>query len=199
MKRVQTTRLLLCFLPMIVIGIAGCPFSPDKGKDKPPDPPSEYLPQTTIPNVLANLVRSYEEKNYDEYIKLLHSSFVYQFNPEDAGHNGIPDEWGLADERISAQNMFGSEPNKDGYRAGDIELDFTAGTYEEDPPINPDWTRVPLSPVNLRVHTTHEDTGDVLIYEVLNNRAELYFLKEGTTWYVVRWEDKPVGLLAAAQ
>lgn len=198
MLRSKIDHLLFLVLPLVAILTTGCPFSPDKGKDKPPDPPSEYLPQTTIPNVLANLKRSYEEKNYTEYIKLLESNFAYIFNPEDAGHNGIPAEWGLADERISAENLFGNEPNKDGYRAGEIELDFTPGTPEEDPPLNPDWTKVLLSPVNLRVHTTHKDTGDILIYEVLNNQADLYFVKNGQTWYIVRWEDKPVGALVAA-
>ncbi len=199
MVRSHIRSRLLWVLPVLVIGIAGCPFSPDKGKDKPPDDDeSEYLPQTSITNVLANLKQSYEEKNYVEYIKLLHPSFIYVFDPVDAGQDEIPDQWGLADEKISAENMFGNEPNREGYRAEEIRLSFTAGTPQEDPPINPDWTKVRLSPVNLTIDGRHEETGDVLIYEVLNNQAELYFVQDGQTWYIVWWEDKPLGALAAA-
>ena len=117
---------------------------------KPPDAdPSPYLTQTSIPNVLANLTLAYTKMNYEEYQKLLDSSYEYIFAPQDiGGENNIPASWGRADELVSAEHMFNGSANRDGYRAEEILLTFTAGA-DTPTELNPDWRKVVLSNVNL--------------------------------------------------
>lgn len=206
MFRYRSLTGLLLLMPLALVTLAGCPFSPTKGGTKPP-PVTQYLPQTTITNVLANLTRSYQEKNYDEYRKLLDAAYEYNFALQDIDpENNIPPSWGLADELVSAENMLGGVPNKDGYRAEEISLSFTAGA---DTPTeqNPLWRKVILSEVNLRIVGRNETSADPLIYDVRGDKAELYFVQSGETapgttqkiWTIVRWDDKPIAVAIAAK
>ncbi len=206
MKHRRHLYRLLVALPLAVVVLTGCPFSP-KHNDTKPVEPSNYLPQTTIPNVIANLSRSYTERNYEEYQKLLDSSYEYIFAPQDiGGPNNIPASWGRADELVSADHMFNKASNKDGYWAESISLSFTAGA-DTATVLNPSWRKVVLKDVTLRVYSRHETTSDPLTYEVLGDQANLYFFLTDETapgtnlkvWKIVRWEDKPiVGAVAAA-
>ena len=200
-------RIVAVAAPLWVTGLAGCPFSPSKGGTKPDPVPSNYLPQTSITNVLANLKTAYTEKNYNEYIKLLDPSFAYNFAPEDVGQNDIPATWGFADETASTENMFSGHPNQDGYRAEGITLTFEPGVPQPDPDEMPGTTLVVLSSVFLTVEGRHETTADLLYYEVEGDHADLYFkqtdeVDSGTglkIWKIARWDDKPItgGLVAA--
>ncbi len=131
--------------------LLGCTSDSNK---KPPEPdPTLYLPATSIPNVLANLTRAYKEKNYGEYRKLLDAPFEYVFAPQDVGGpNNIPGSWGLADELVSANNMFSGLPNRDHYWAEKIKLAFTAGA-DTPTEMNPNWRKVVVSNVNLEIES----------------------------------------------
>jgi hypothetical protein len=185
-----------------VLMLAGC--SSDDKKSTEPEP-SNYLPQTSIANVIANLKTSYLEKNYEEYRKLLDPSFEYVFAPQDiGGPNNIPLSWGLADELLATQNMFHLEPNKDGYWAEAITLSYQSGA-PVDTDLNPNWKKVVLSEIQLWLDSRNE-TSDVLIYMVSGDKAELYFVQTGETdddsglpiWKIVRWVDKPMAQSATA-
>lgn len=206
MHRRRLTNLLVV-LPLALVLLAGCPFSPKKDTKPPDDQGNPYLAQTTIPNVLANLIRSYQEKNYEEYRKLLDTAYEYIFAPQDISEpNGIPPSWGLPDELTSANNMFNKVPNKDGYWAEDITLSFTAGP-DTQAEINPDWRKVVLSNVNLSITGRNETSADPLIYQVIGDKAELYFVLTNETdstsgqriYKIIRWEDKPIAAIVAAK
>jgi hypothetical protein len=185
-------------LLLTVILAGGC-ASDSKKKEPDPDP-SLYLPQTSIANVLANLKRGYQEKNYGEYRKLLDAPFEYVFAPQDVGGpNNIPGSWGLADELTSANNMFSGLPNRDNYWADTIKLVFTAGA-DTPTDLNPNWRKVVLSNVNLEIESREMTSSDPLTYQIIGDKAELYFVQTDETapgtdlriWKIIRWDDKPI-------
>jgi hypothetical protein len=189
---------VLPFLLLTVILAGGC-ASDSKKKEPDPDP-SLYLPQTSIANVLANLKRGYQEKNYGEYRKLLDAPFEYVFAPQDVGGpNNIPGSWGLADELTSANNMFSGLPNRDNYWADTIKLVFTAGA-DTPTDLNPNWRKVVLSNVNLEIESREMTSSDPLTYQIIGDKAELYFVQTDETapgtdlriWKIIRWDDKPI-------
>lgn len=203
-RRVRPSGGLL-LLP-ILLGLAGCPFSPSDNTDPPPPPPREYHERTAIDSVLFNLKLSYNKKNIEEYKDVLHSEFANFFSPNDIGgpHN-IPESWGYADEVASATNLFGNQPNADGYRCETISLGFTAGP-DVPSELGEGWRKVTLTQVQLNVDTRHQTNGDQLMYQVLGDQADLFFVQTdeigsngGHLWRIIRWEDKPLGkrLLAA--
>jgi hypothetical protein len=203
LRRLDMRRGIL-LLPVLLL-LAGCPFSPDHSTEPPVKPPSEYKPNTSITNVLFNLQLSYNKRNYTEYVKLLHENFEYVFDPTDVGGElEIPESWGIADEKVSAENLFTNQPNRKGYRCESISLGFQNGAdvasqYDET------WRKVILSQIQLLVDTRHKDTGEPLRYEALGDKAELHFVltdeldpdSGSPVWKIIKWEDKPVALLAA--
>ena len=161
-----------------------------------------YGARTSILSVIHDLAQAYQDRNRDEYGKLFDDQFTFIFDPFDAEKYWIPDSWGLADELLSAQHLFGfgAQPNRDGYRAESIELQFRAGP-EESTDLNPAWKKVTLSEVYLTVGSRHKDTGDPMTYRVEGDMAHLYFVETDEfdagnglkIWKIVRWDDKPKG------
>jgi hypothetical protein len=189
------TRPLLVILSLTLL--LGCRSD---SKKKPDPEPSTYLPQTSITSVLSNLAQAYTKKNYEEYQKLIDSSFEYIFAPQDiGGENNIPASWGRADELASANHMFNGAVNRDGYRAEEIRLAFTAGA-DTPTDLDPAWRKVVLSNINLQIDSRHETSSDPLTYDVNGDKAELYFFLTGEIWpgtdqhiwKIVRWDDKPI-------
>jgi len=199
---------VFALVPLLIL-LAGCPFSPEKGgtkPDDPPPPPPDYKVRTSISNVLFNLRLSWTEKNITEYTALLHPEFTFIFSPQDVGGpNNIPEEWGRADELESITNLFGSKANVDGYRCETIRLTFTAGPETPAQQYDTTWTKVTLTEVHLQVDSRHEISGLQLLYEVLGDQADFYFketaeidpVSQKKLWQIVLWEDKPRGVLAA--
>ena len=165
----------------------------DKGS-KPRVPPvePEYLPATSPHNVVLNLKKSWQELNYDAYASTLSDEFVYVFAQQDIGGPDYnPPTWGRADDLLSAFHLFSkADANSEGYVAESVSLSFNT-----DPEIPNDmggWTKITLTDVFLTVVTYHRTTGDPLYYEVVGDRADLWFAQAGGTWKVVRWEDRPL-------
>lgn len=178
--------------------IVGC-SSDGKKKNTEPDP-SLYLPQTSVDNILANLIRAYQEKNAEEYAKLFDPSYQYTFAPQDVGGPyNIPTSWGRAEELTSATRMFEGALNRDGYAPESITLSFTIGvpTGTE---LDSTWTKVVLSNVYLSVLARSPSSQDPLIYQVIGDKEDFYFVETSETapgtqqkvWKIVRWEDKPI-------
>jgi len=196
----------LWFLPVAVVGLAlltGCPWDPDK-VNGPPIVEDRYLEQSNPRNILQNLQTAYQNKNPDEYEKLLSLDFVFVFNPADVNdpHNPTPPEWPRADEVRSTKNMFQSE------LVDDITLDWggepgAAESAADIFPSFPECQKVTVDQVNLRVETRKVD-GEVWIYVVAGQRHVFYF-KEGRgteaytyaanrkRWHLFHWEDNPIG------
>jgi hypothetical protein len=182
--------------------LAGCGSD---SKKKPTDlEPPLYFPQTSIANVLGNLRRSYHDRYFDEYRKLLDPSFVFVFAPQDVGGPlHIPPSWGRPDDLDSTTRMFGDTVNRDGYVTEEIQVTFDAGT-DETTALNPNWRKVVLSNVVLEVLCRNPSTQDLLIYIVAGDQADLYFVETdeiapGTDqkiWKIVRWDDKPIAWAA---
>jgi hypothetical protein len=171
----------------------------DGSKKEAEHDPLELQP-TSIAHVLALFQEACQGRDYDRYAALFDTSYEYLFAPQDVGGpNNIPEAWGRADELLSALHMFRGDPNRDGYRAEEIQLTFTAGP-EEAVEGHPDWRKVVLSRVELQVIARHQTTHDLLIYQVLGDKEDFYFVPTNETapgtdlqiWKIVRWEDKPI-------
>jgi hypothetical protein len=194
----------LSILPLAIgclaIGcLAGCPWSPGKDTVIPPLP-SNYLPQTSPANVLANLQTAYEERNIDRYKELFAEDFIFVFNPLDPvdPDHPNPDQWSLTEELTVTENMFTDE------LVSKIELSsYTLGVPEQVDSLyyGPRAWKVRVDEANLQVHTRKED--GTLLTLLVDGATEVFFLREEPskpapadgrpTWYIFRWEDQPVG------
>jgi hypothetical protein len=191
----RTWPLSAAFAILLLVGCS----SDGKKKNTEPDP-TLYLSQTSVTNILANLIRAYDEKNATEYTKLFDPSYRYTFAPQDiGGPNHIPAAWGRDEEITSATHMLGGTTNADGYMAEEITLSFTVGV-PTGTAIDSTWTKVVLSNINLSVVGRQTSSQDPLIYQVIGDKADLYFVETDETapgsnlktWKIVRWDDKPI-------
>jgi hypothetical protein len=100
----------------LVIGLTGCPFSPDKDDTKDPvvDP---FKANTSPENLLLNLRQAYIDSDIEEFSDLLDVNYEFKFSEEDQGQPGTP--LGLTkDEEIAIHtNMFSDMVDK-------LELEF---------------------------------------------------------------------------
>lgn len=196
----------LLALPVLMLFLAGCPFDPKKDTKDPPIINPDYVPNTSISNVLANLKTSYNKQNIEEYKALLHPNYMYIFDPRDVGTHGIPESWIYADEVESATHLFEKQPNSDGYKMETMTLNFTTGSDTQSE-VEPGWRKVTLTQIMLLVDTVHKDNGDPLRYEVLGDQADIHLIQTDETdpnthlklWKIIYWVDRPVGLLLAAK
>jgi hypothetical protein len=185
---------------LLAIGLlAGCPWSPGKNTVIPP-PPSNYLPQTSPQNVLANLQRAYGDRKIDEYKKLFTEDFMFVFNPADAvvPDHPSPPFWSLIDEVTATENMFADE------LVTKIELSsYNFGVPErvDSSDFRPRAWKVRVDQAMLQVYTRKED-GTLLTLLVEGATEMFFFVEEPSkpspvdgrpTWYIFRWEDQPIG------
>jgi hypothetical protein len=165
-----------------------------------PPPVSNYLPQTSPQNVVANLQMAYGERNIDEYRKLFTEDFIFVFNPADPvdPDHPSPPQWSLTDELSSTQNMFADE------LVTKIELSsYSFGVPERVDSLDyrPRASKVRVDQVNLQVYTRKED--GTLLTLLVEGATEVFFFVEKPsepspvdgrpTWYIFRWEDQPIG------
>ena len=207
MKRNMTWGFLL--VPILLLLGAGCLFSPDKGGDDE-DVVDVYLPNTSIANVLANLITAYEDRNFGEYEKLFDQElFTFEVSEIDiGGPEPLPLFWGWPVERSSADNMFASE------EVLSIELDFTFPTprpVEEADGVDEFDVDMMTFLTTLELIITAdnpEDPNDQNTFIVEGDRHEFFFKEypdetiEGEpVWRIVLWRDQALppgeGLLAA--
>ncbi len=197
----------LLALPVLLLLMAGCPFSPEKDPKPPVDPPDpDYVANTSITNVLANLKTSYNKQNIEQYKALLHQDYLYIFDPRDVGTHGIPESWIYPDEVASAEHLFRSDPNTDGYKMETISLNYLPGS-DVVSQVEPGWRMVTLTQITLLVDTRHKDNGKQLLYQVIGDQADIHFIQTDAIdqasglriWKIIYWVDKPIGALLAAK
>jgi hypothetical protein len=198
MKRRHALTILS--LPLALVLLAGCPFSPAHtqphgGGDK------IYPDQTSPKNCLEILKTAYIRKDIDAYTKLFTSDFTFVFYSVDFQNQQTPQQWGLADELESANNMF----------TIDTVQGITLSFVESDPvpsgDLYPDTWKVEMTEVNLRLDTRTAE-GTALAVEVSSGHSVFYFkefpnehpVANSNLWRIYRWEDRGfgTGLLAQA-
>ena len=188
---------------LLAIGfLAGCPWSP-KPDHKIIHVESNYLPQTSPENVIANLQTAYGERKIDEYRKLFTDDFIFVFNPADPvdPNHPSPPQWGLVDELDVTENMFADE------LVTKIELSsYNFGVPERVDSVEyrPRAWKVRVDHTNLQVYTRKED--GTLLTLLVDGATEMFFFVEDPTkpspvdgrptWYIFRWEDQPIGTKA---
>jgi hypothetical protein len=179
--------------------LAGCPWSPAPD-NKPPLVVTNIVPQTSPANVLANLQTAYAERKIDEYRKLFAEDFIFVFNPADPVDPDHPNpaQWGLAEELSVTENMFADE------LVSKIELSsYSLGAAERVDSLyyGPRAWKVRVDQANLQVYTRKLD--GTLLTLLVEGATEVFFFREEPTkpspvdgrptWYVIRWEDQPIG------
>jgi hypothetical protein len=175
-----------------VLGIVGCPFTPDPNPPVPPTP--TFLARTTPLNLLHNLKQAYKERNIAEYESLLALDFTFILSEEDRAKPEMPDNWGRQPEITIHSNMFDSE------MVQTLALDFNVGDVTWDA-INAMYT-VMIDNVNLYLlGSTPGHPNEVKPYTVSDSRSKFWFRKNPWTtgaahdsiWTIVQWEDNPTG------
>jgi hypothetical protein len=192
-------RSAICFSAICLLAfgfLAGCPWSPGKNPVIPPQP-SNYLPQTSPANVMANLQTAYGDRNIAEYRKLFTDDFTFVFNPLDPSDPDHPNpaSWGLVDEMQATENMFKDE------LVTKIELSsYSLGVPEpvDSLTYGPRAWKVRVDQANLQVATRTPENE--LLTLVVDGTTEMFFFREEPTkpvggrptWYIFRWEDQPI-------
>ena len=177
---------------LLVLGIVGCPFSPEKGGGGGGNPPT-FLPRTTPQNLLYNLKQAYKERNIAEYESLLaNPSFTFELSDEDQDKPEMPDNWGRDPEILIHSRMFDAEMVQQltlDFIVGDVEWDAIQGMYS-----------VLITNVNLYLYgSTPGHPTEVKEYRVTDSRSKFWFKKNPWTtgaerdsvWTIVMWEDNP--------
>ena len=183
-------RLAIILLAALALGLAGCSlFSPPGGD--PPGNGGGYKERTTRPNVIHNLIRSYQEMESDEYDYLLADDFEFWLNPVDVNDpgNDLPDYWGKTEESQITHRML-----DDGTDVISIALTLTQlGSETEIPgpdPGDPSMWRSEYD-VDLFVYLPND-----LTYWA-NAAARFTFSEDPnetgpngeTLWEIFKWED----------
>lgn len=168
-----------------------------------------YKPQTSVENVLDNLVEAYERREMLEYEKLFDPmNFHFVFSVQDTEENpDLPEEYDFLDDQASTKSMFEDEDVESitvDYQIGAPVLategdlgshDFPAGTM-----------KVTVSEVYLTVEARTEGSGESTFYEVEGDQA-IFFLHPHPTkrvnglpvWYVVEWRDVTIGRVTLSE
>ncbi|MFH1845897.1 MAG: hypothetical protein ABIF77_22160 [bacterium] len=110
-KRLQRWAFLTVGM-LLVLGSAGCIFSPDDDpQPPPPTPPPSYIFPDTEAKLLANFRESYSKLDIDEYRNILHTNYRFFFQDHDITTLGLlSDHYNRDDELDATTNMFSGEP-----------------------------------------------------------------------------------------
>jgi hypothetical protein len=173
----------------------------DEKKLTTPPPASEYLAQSSIVNVVANLQKAYGKESIDEYRKLFTDDFLFVFNPADPvdPNHPSPPQWGLVDELDATQNMF---IDSSVFKIELSSYNFGVPERVDSVEYRPRAWKVRVDHTNLQVYTRKED--GTLLTLLVDDATEVFFLVEEPnrlasdgkpTWYIFRWEDQPIGTM----
>lgn len=112
----HTRRLTACLALFLIVGLTGCPFSPEK--DKPNvKPESQFKANTSPGNILDNLIQAYLAGDIEIFSDLLDYDYSFIFSEEDQGQPGTPTSLNKTDEIAIQTNMFSDLVDK-------LELEF---------------------------------------------------------------------------
>jgi hypothetical protein len=94
-------------LAVLILPIGGMACDDDDPTGTPDDQPSGYPAATTRDQLVSNLARSFNERNYEEYETLLHADFVFYFSQD-----GGDDTWDRARELTYISRLFSGQPGE---------------------------------------------------------------------------------------
>ncbi len=194
MKRV----VVLALLGIFVLAFNSCILDPKEGKD-PPKPVGNYKDLSLErDNVLFNLEKAYNERNIDQYNKLLDEDFVFHFSNLDV-KNGVVDvtQWDRAAEYNANKNMFDpgfTKPGVDPVSSISLELTYVPG--------DDNWSVMdPPDPVKYPDEKWYEKIANYTLtvkagaseYQGINIQAS-YVVRRATVdgksfWRIVAWRD----------
>ncbi len=162
---------------------------------------TNYLPATSAPNVLSNLIRAYQRRNLSRYAALFDATeFRFDFSQHDRDVDPtLPSFMYAVDDRLSTGHIF-----------GDDTVDRITLRLEQNPPVvataadslpnGPDgvW-KIAAHAVHLEVMTFHSGTDEPLTFQVEADDADFFFrqypkepIGGQPSWKIVYWRDKPV-------
>jgi len=187
----------ILIIGLLVPVFGSCIFAP---KEKPPEPgvtgPGAYLPINDFDapdNMLHNLELSYNQRNYEEFRKLLDNTgdFTFFLGPDDI-KPGEADQWGVGEELDKTRAMFDRSPPPGRPLASNIELDLVYGEEDwqpEDSPAHPDETWYSKSAEYVLVvqvgQTTYTQNRTVTALFT----ARFIDVDGAPTWQIVKWHD----------
>jgi hypothetical protein len=193
----DTRRLLpLLGLAPLLLVLMGCPFSPDKDKKPPKDPPIILKRQTSPENVLYNLQAAYKAKDITAYDSLLYDAaaagdttegYTFRF----AQGDNIEPTWGREEDLTATRALFGAT------RVEDITINLTHGPSEwVNSPQYAGQKEILVTYVYLNVEDRDPDSGDLTEYRVDGDQAYFRFKVQwvetdgDSLWRIIYWEDR---------
>ncbi len=144
------------------------------------DPPPGYRAPASPEAVIENLATSYERREIEQYVRCLHSDFIFRFFEGDLPPDLGREFWTRDEDSASVAALFESP------EVAAIEFDYVAS--DAAPAAEPDLAgtmKVRLNPMRLVVHdlteTTYVATGDI---------QDLFFTRndpDTTGWSILEW------------
>ena len=142
----KTRNLLLLLTTLaLLLGTAGCIFSPDDGTTTEPPAP-EALQDPTEPDILMeNFQTAYEDMNIEWFRDLMHEDYKTMLQQDTVNEYGLPQNFFTYEEEIDIQtNIFSGNPipTPNGAIPGISSITFT--TFER----QGIWTTAPANDPN---------------------------------------------------
>jgi hypothetical protein len=185
-------------ITLLIPVFGSCIFAPKKAPPKDEGPPSAYKPLDKRDNLLFNLKLAYNQRNIEEYRKLLDYTpgvFIFYFGQDDInrGIAAVP-QWGVEVEEATTEGLFQRSAPPGEPLADDVILELTYTEDEEDwfetvPETHPDETwyfkdatyRLSVR-IGLTTHTQNKDVNARFTVREVEIEGE-------KVWKIVRWHD----------
>jgi hypothetical protein len=193
MKRIARS---LAVLLIPTIGLSSC--SADRVTPPPPPPTSpNFKSLKQKDNLLHNLELAYNQRNHEEFRKLLDQSgdFIFFFSPTDVSEGRVKNlRWDVSQELAATQKMFNRSPPPGEPRADriDLTLFYTEGDGAWDPfapPSHPGETWY-KKPVEYRLFVKVGDVDYTQNKAVIAEFTVRFTEVAGDSlWQIVTWRD----------
>jgi hypothetical protein len=197
------TVIIVLAAALIIPTFNSCIF--DAEKTKKPDVVQTPFRSGEVKNdVVFNLEKAYEERNIDQYGKLLDDDFIFNFSPADIRDGKVTvAQWDRASELAATANLFDpSFSPPQGEPVDRISLEFTYKVDEDDdwqPVVPPDPQKYPNETwYKLQVDYFLNVNAGATLYTSGNAIRAEYTIRpvmvEGKQiWRIVSWRDDILG------
>lgn len=168
---------------LAVLGLAGCPFTPDQddGNGHEP-PPVQFLARTSPENLLKNLMAAYQERNVVEYESLLAEDFDFIFCAYDQAQPNIPDSWGRVEEIEAHEGIFDGEF----VQSLSLQFEYSQPVFDEEhfDGVDSLWV-VDVTALRLELFGTPRSTPDepAQTFKVQDGQVTMRFRKDAGNFF----------------
>ena len=186
---------LVGFVAVAGLLVIGCDEDPAY-KPTPPGQTSNYKNLQSKDDVLFNLDLAYNERNFEEFAKLLDDDFIFVLSTADynSGQVDVP-QWDRTRELSANEQIL--DPNLDGGKrviSIYLSLDYTGGDWTPEPPdtVHPEETWY----VKVVDYDLVTKTADDWEHRALDLKALFKIREDESTgrWRIVEWRDDVDGL-----